>query len=329
VNATVPAVRPAPPLERAIPRTSDVVTVDHAGKQFDKEPVLEDIDLRVGRGELFGLIGPSGCGKTTLVRLLMGLLKPTAGNVVVLGKHPAEFAPKDRERMGYAPQQFFLYPTLSLQGNAHFVAQLYGMGWRHRRRRTRELLELLGLWETRHRRAGSASGGMQRRLLLACALLHEPELLIVDEPTAGLDPAMRLRIWEHIQSLRSRGVTIFLTTQYLEEATYCDRVAVMRAGRLIAQGPPDDLRRQALGGDIVDVHLPNGNGEAVASTLREMPDIRSVQSLDGGILRIVVPDSAEAIPKVTAALHERSFDVKAIEPHNASFDEVFLRLVEH
>src|SRR5690606_5464560 len=159
---------------------------------------------------VYGLMGPSGCGKTTLVRMLVGLSLPTEGRIDVIERDPARFGTKDRARIGYVPQGFFLYPTLSVWGNALFVGGLYGLGWRKRRRRAREVLRFLELWDARKRLAREISGGMQRRLLLACALLHEPDLLVVDEPTAGLDPLIRSKIWEHLHELREQGVTIFM-----------------------------------------------------------------------------------------------------------------------
>lgn len=303
-----------------------LIVVRALSKSFGHLDVLADVDLDVKPGEMFGLIGPSGCGKTTLVRTLVGQLRPTEGKVSVFGQMPVRFSTHDREAIGYAPQQFFLYPTLTVMGNALFVARLYGLGWRHRRRRAREVLQWLDLWEARDRLAGQTSGGMQRRLLLATALMHEPRLLVVDEPTAGLDPAIRQKIWDHLQQLRDEGTTIFLTTQFLDEAEYCDRVAVMSAGAVIALGTPNELRRQALSGEIVEVEVEQAAEGSVAAALA-VEGVIALESRSDRRLRFLVDDSATVVPLLMTALRLNGAPVLSVRPEIPSFDEVFLKLV--
>ena len=177
------------------------IEVENLVKRFGGEEVLGGLDLRVGKGEIFGLIGPSGSGKSTFMRTLTGYLAPSEGKVEVLGKPPSEFAPKDQRRVGFMPQGFVLYGELSIRQNLNFVAGLYGLRFGERRRRVRETLEFVELWEHRRKTASNISGGMQRRLQLAAALVHEPELLFVDEPTANLDPILRRRFWEEFRQL--------------------------------------------------------------------------------------------------------------------------------
>ncbi|HUZ78367.1 MAG TPA: ABC transporter ATP-binding protein, partial [Chloroflexota bacterium] len=230
-----------------------IVQLDQASKAFGQTIAVDRLSMAVAAGQVFGLIGPSGCGKTTTIRLLLGVLQPTSGSVCVMGSEPTRFSTSQREAIGYTPQGFFLYPTLTVYENARFVASLFGMGWRRRRKRIREVLEFLELWDVRRRLTKQLSGGMQRRLELACALVHEPKLLFVDEPTAGLDPVLRGKIWDLLRSLRDQGVTVFVTTQYIDEIEHCDNVGILDRGRLVAIGTPDSLRSKALGGEVVEV----------------------------------------------------------------------------
>ena len=196
-------------------------------------------------GEQAQLAGLRECGDgigLAIVRMLVGVYAPTSGAISVLGAAPHEFTIAQRERIGYTPQGFFLYPSLTVKENASFVAGMYGLGPLKRRRRIRDTLQFLEIWDARKRLAHDISGGMQRRLTLACALLHNPDLLIVDEPTAGLDPVLREKIWGLLRDLRDQGKTVLVTTQYLDEAAYCDTVAVFNKGTVAAVGTPDALR---------------------------------------------------------------------------------------
>lgn len=225
-------------------RTSGLV------KYFGSEIALDNVDMVVPRGVILGVIGPSGGGKTTLIRILTGVLAPSSGRVNVLGHEPATADAAQRRRVGYMPQASVLFPNLSVWSNLQFVASLYALPVR-RRRRLRGLLELVDMWEHRHKRLDRCSGGMQRRAALAAALVTDPDLLFLDEPTAGVDPLLRERFWEHFHAVRDTGRTIVVSTQYVGEAALCDLVAVMARGRLIALATPDDLRR-AIGGDVTD-----------------------------------------------------------------------------
>jgi ABC-2 type transport system ATP-binding protein len=275
---------------------------------------------------VFGLIGPSGCGKTTTIRMLLGVLTPTSGSVSVMGKDPAHFGTTERERIGYTPQGFFLYPTLTVEENVRFVAGLFGMGWLQRRKRIRDVLEFFELGDVRKRMASKLSGGMKRRLQLACALVHRPTLLFVDEPTSGLDPVLRTKIWELLRSLRDQGVTVFVTTQYIDEIEHCDNVAILDHGRLVAIGTPEALRRKAVGGELVEVQADNVSREAVMA-LRELPAVKGIRWTDAGAMRVVVEDAASATPAITETLQERGQVVEAVRPVIASFDDVFKRIV--
>ncbi len=232
-----------------------IIEARNLTKRFGKEQVLKGLDLAVEEGEIFGLIGPSGSGKSTFLRTLTGYLSPSEGEVEVFGRAPTAFSAEERRRVGFMPQSFVLYGQLSVLQNLNFVAGLYGLGFGERRRRVREALEFVELWEHRRKAASNVSGGMQRRLQLAAAIVHEPELLFVDEPTASLDPILRRRFWEEFRQLREAGRTLFVTTQYVGEAELCDRVGLLAGGKLVAVGTPEELRRRAFGGELVEVAL--------------------------------------------------------------------------
>ncbi len=230
-----------------------VVAMRGVSRRFEDRVVLSGVDLAVPRGTILGIIGPSGAGKTTTIRMLTGALAPTSGDVSVLGRDPRKFRRSERERIGYMPQQFTLYDDLTAGENIDFVASLFGMLWRRRRRRVKEVLHVVDLWDARGRQAGRLSGGMQRRLELACALVHEPDLIILDEPTAGIDPLLRGTIWDELHRLRDSGRTLLVTTQHVSEADECDAVAMIVGGEIVALAAPEKLRRLATHGDLLDI----------------------------------------------------------------------------
>jgi ABC-2 type transport system ATP-binding protein len=303
-----------------------IVEVEGLSKAFGEVGVVDNISLRVPHGQLFGLIGPSGCGKTTLVRLMVGLLAPSEGTIRVLGVDPVQFKPKHREQIGYTPQGFVLYPTLTVRQNANFVAGLYGLRWPRKGRRVRQVLQFLEIWDARKRQARDISGGMQRRLSLACALLHRPGLIFVDEPTAGLDPMLRTKIWDYLRALRDQGTTVVITTQYIDEAIYCDRVGVLNAGQLVAVGSPDELRAQVAGGGALDLTAPALEREDVIA-LWQLGGVSSVQRTGPATLRLQVDDVTTAAPAVAQVLMQRGRTVDGLTPYVPTFEEVFVKLV--
>jgi ABC-2 type transport system ATP-binding protein len=305
--------------------TVDAVVLDGASKQFNGHLAVENVSLTVPRGSIVGVIGPSGAGKTTTVRLLTGALAPTAGTVRVLDQDPRSFSRAVRERIGYMPQLFTLYPDLTAGENVDFVASLFGMLWLNRRRRVREVLELVDLWDARGRKASDLSGGMQRRLELASALVHDPDLLFLDEPTAGIDPLLRARIWDELHRLKDAGRTLLVTTQYVTEAEECDRVALIANGRLIAFDTPEALRRSALGGDVIEVETATPFDSA---PLEPLELVRSIERVDPTTLRISVDDAGAATPLIVDAIGEAGGEVASAREIRPSFDDVFAVLVE-
>ncbi len=305
--------------------SADAVTIDDLSVRFGDEVAVDGISLNVPGGTILGLIGPSGAGKTTTVRVLTGALEPTSGSVRVLGETPRSFRRQTRERIGYMPQAFTLYPDLTARENVDFVASLFGMLLRSRRRRTREALELVDLWEVRHRRTSRLSGGMQRRLELACALVHDPALLFLDEPTAGIDPLLRAHIWTELHRLRRDGRTILVTTQYVNEAQSCDRVALIAGGRLVAFATPDALRRDAFGGDVIEVETA---GLFDGAVLSDLPVVRAVHQHGPRRVRVTVDEAGAAIPGLVEAVGSRGGEVLSAREERPTFDEVFASLVE-
>ncbi len=297
------------------------------GVAFGDVEVLREVDLEIRQGQVFGLIGPSGCGKTTFLRLAGGLAVPTEGALRVFDEAPRNFGPRQQARLGYVPQQFALYGNLSVEQNARFVAGLYGMGWRHRRRRIRELLEYYDLWSVRKRRASDISGGMLRRLSIACAVMHQPDLVLIDEPTTGLDPLLRTKVWEHLKNVRDGGATVLVTTQYIDEALNCDRIAVMRAGSIIAVGHPDDVRKMAGGQEALEMKV-TGLTPAVVDRLWSIRPVSRVKWNERDELIVLTSDSAAATPLVTNELRAHGVEVHEVRAYIPTFEDAFLTLMQ-
>lgn len=310
-----------------------VIETRNLARRFGRNKVLTDVNLSVERGEIFGLIGPSGSGKSTLIRILTGHFEPSEGEVKVFGQPPGRFGASERRRLGFMPQGFILYPQLSVRRNLSFVAGLYGLGIFKRRRRIREVLRYVELWDARWRKAAKISGGMQKRLQLAAAMVHEPDILFIDEPTANLDPILRHKLWDRFEHLRDEGRTLFITTQYVDEAERCDRVGLLSGGTILASGTPDELRRKAFGGELIQLTL-GGNMGTTGSFLEALERVGHVfevrrEAQDGKPLtraRMVVEDADTALPEIFEVLE--GAEVLSADVHTPSFEEVFIRLEE-
>jgi ABC-2 type transport system ATP-binding protein len=220
------------------------VAVDKLSFSYGRQKVLDGLSLEVPAGISFGLLGPNGAGKTTLIRLLVGLLKARAGTIRTLGRKPS---PRTAHLVGYMPQLPSLYAELSVIQNVDFFARIYRLRERKQRaKRVEEVIKLVDLWEDRNKSAGNLSGGMKQRASLACAIVHNPTLLFLDEPTVGLDPELRVTFWEYFSALTRQGATLVISSHTMDDAAHCHRLAFMRDGRVIALGSPDELR-QATG----------------------------------------------------------------------------------
>jgi ABC-2 type transport system ATP-binding protein len=310
---------------------ANIISVAHVDLSFGLQTGVFDLSFQVPKGTIFGLIGPSGCGKTTTVRLLTGLHAPDSGDIDVLGQRPAHFTADTRERIGYMPQRFVLYPNLTVWENLMFVASLYGMGYLRRRKRLKEVLELVELAEVRKRLTHHLSGGMQRRLELACALVHNPTLVFADEPTAGVDPILRSKFWHYFRTLRNIGHTLFITTQYIGEATYCDLVGIMRDGRLLYLDTPEGLRRKALGGEVVRIVVDEEHMLEASSLLKRHAQVRMVRGSieEPGLLYAHVNDASTAIaPLVNLLSDHANIRLLQIEEYHPPFDDIFIMLLQ-
>lgn len=309
---------------RAVAAEQQAVVLDQVSRSFGSIVALREVSLSVARGSIVGIIGPSGAGKTTAIRIITGSLSPDQGVVRVLGEDPRRFRRRTRERIGYMPQLFVLYPELTARENVEFTAAVYGMTPWHRAGRVDDVLTFVGLEDARNRRASDLSGGMQRRLELACALVHEPALLILDEPTAGIDPLLRSKVWDELERLRTNGVTVLLTTQYVGEAEYCDRVALISDGELLAYAEPGELRRQALGGEVIEL------GTALpfdAGTLPAIDGVSAVRQSSPRQLFVIAENAGLATPLVVDAVEHLGGTVEYSRERRPNFDEVFTTLV--
>jgi ABC-2 type transport system ATP-binding protein len=283
-----------------------------------------DIDLTVSRGEVFGFLGPNGAGKTTTVRMLCTLLPPTAGTATVTGLDVVRNGAEVRRRIGVALQEIGLDPVQTGRELLELQCGLYGIKGEDARVRAAQLLDLVGLTEAADRRTKTYSGGMKRRLDLASALVHSPQVLFLDEPTTGLDPASRLTIWEEVRRINADGATVFLTTQYLEEADkLCDRLAIIDNGRIVAEGTPAQLKAE-MGHDVVSVSVDASEVAATELALSGLPGLeRVVAEADG--LALYVEDGAGSIPEVVRRLEHERIRAGAISLARPSLDDVFLK----
>jgi ABC-2 type transport system ATP-binding protein len=298
-------------------------------KTFDEDPVVRDIDLSLPRGSILGLIGPSGCGKTTTVRLLTGLLRPTAGEAYVGGTPSTHLTPAHRQRIGYLPQIPALFGDLSAQENLSFHASMYGLRMRRRRRHLRALLDWVELGDARRRRVRDMSGGMQRRLALAATFVHDPPFVFLDEPTAGIDPILRDKFWQAFREMRDHGRTLVVTTQYMGEAANCDLVGLLSDGQLLMLDTPANLRRAAFGGEVVDLVLERPPTAAEVAELEHLAVVvDGVERLDAVSLRVVVDDALRAVEILRDHLARQGLGVVEADEHVVDYDEAFVRIVE-
>jgi ABC-2 type transport system ATP-binding protein len=313
----------------ARPRPSEpAIICAGLGKRFGDEQVVRDLTFTVAEGTIVGLIGPSGCGKTTTVRLLTGLYEPSEGEVRVRGRTPHRLSRRDRRRIGYLPQLPALFPELSVWENLNFHASLYGVGL-SRRRRMREILHWVELYEDRRKRVRDTSGGMQRRLALAATFVHDPQLLFLDEPTAGIDPILRIKLWQRFRELRDAGRTLVVTTQYVGEAADCDVVALLADGELLILDTPENLRRAAYDGEVLDLTTQLPLSDALVAELAELPFVvGEPQRTSYRAVRVVVDHAGAALPRLHELLQERRVEVVEAQEYIVDFDEVFVRVIE-
>ncbi len=296
-------------------------------RSFGSLVAVDGVDLSVGRGEVFGCLGPNGSGKSTLMRMLLGLLAPSAGEARVLGRRIPEEAEELRPAVGYMTQRFSLYEDLRVGENLDFAAQAFGLPRARRRARVAAAIDEYGLEPHRRKLAGNLSGGWKQRLALAVATIHEPELLVLDEPTAGVDPESRREFWERLFEVASRGTTIFVSTHYMDEAVRCHRLCILRDGRRAALGTPGGLTR-GLAGRVLDLAVDPP--ERAIAALRGSPRVASTTQLGDTVhvlLAADAPPAARAGDELVAFLEAAGLPGARATPSAANLEDVFVALL--
>ncbi|MFL5869842.1 MAG: ATP-binding cassette domain-containing protein [Solirubrobacterales bacterium] len=284
---------------------------------------VRDLDLSVARGDVFGFLGPNGAGKTTTVRMLCTLLPPTSGSARVAGIDVVADPAEVRRRIGVALQEIGLDPVQTGRELLELQCGLYGITGADARARTEELLALVGLTEAADRRTKTYSGGMKRRLDLATALVHSPEVLFLDEPTTGLDPASRLAVWDEVRRINAAGTTVLLTTQYLEEADQlCNRLAIIDAGTIVAEGTPERLKAE-MGRDVVRLELAGADAGTTEAAVGHLPGLERVVP-EADALALYLEDGAGSVAEIVRRLDRAEIAVGAVAVARPSLDDVFL-----
>jgi len=298
------------------------IVVERLERAFGELLAVQGIDIAVEEGEIYGFLGPNGAGKTTTVRMLTTLLLPTGGSAAVAGHDVVGEARAVRSSIGVALQEAALDPLMTGRELIRLQATLQGIPTAEGKRRADDLLERVDLVAAADRRVGTYSGGMQRRLDLAAALVHEPRVLFLDEPTTGLDPVSRKTIWEEVRTLNDEGTTVFLTTQYLEEADQlADNVGIIDSGRIVAEGTPEALKAE-IGHDHIQLQLAEGSVAEAESILR--PIGKLLPPKDGRKVLVEVENGAGDIPHVVRALDEAGIAVESLELVRPTLDDVFV-----
>jgi len=299
---------------------SDAAVIDVRGltKRYGDRVVVDHFDMQVPQGRIYGFLGPNGSGKTTTIRMLCGLLTPDEGEGTCLGYDIRTQAALIKRQVGYMTQRFGLYEDLSIEENLDFIARVYDVP--DRKRKVGDTLERLGLGTRRKQLAGSLSGGWKQRLALAACLIHEPKLLLLDEPTAGVDPAARRDFWDQIHDLAAAGLTVLVSTHYMDEAERCHELAYISYGRLLTRGTVAEV---IAGAGLTTWSIAGGNLVEVGHELRDAPGIKTVASF--GATLHVSADSSESLERATASLKERGLKIETIEP---SLEDVFIALMQ-
>lgn len=300
-----------------------IIRTDKLSRNFGNFVAVRDVSLEVKRGEIFGVLGPNGAGKSTTIRMLCGILDPTSGSGTVVGYDIARQSEQIKERIGYMTQRFSLYEDLSVQENLSFYAGIYGVPRDRRRARVAALLERTGLSQRRKQLAGTLSGGWKQRVALACATIHEPPLLFLDEPTAGVDPVSRREFWEQIYDLAAGGTTAVLTTHYMDEAERCHRLAFIFHGELLDIGTPDEVvARQKLRVAELDVE----HATEAAALLSARPEVEEVAHY-GHMLRLATRGGVSPVAFAHEVLASRSIHVRSAREMRVTVEDAFVAMV--
>ncbi|SCL36064.1 ABC-2 type transport system ATP-binding protein [Micromonospora pallida] len=295
-----------------------------AGRKAGTVDAVRGVDLDVAEGEIFGFLGPNGAGKTTTLRMLATLIEPDGGEATIAGADLRADPAGVRRRIGYVPQGGSSWDESTAREELVLQARMYGLGKAEAQRRTDRALAAFQLSEYADRKCKTYSGGQRRRVEIALGIIHEPKIVFLDEPTTGLDPQSRAHMWDEIRRLRGDGMTVFITTHYLDEAdALCDRIAIMDHGEIVAEGTPADLKRE-ISGDVVVVGLDRANTPTAYRLFDGEVYVNRLESLDEGGLRLWVGEGATTIPQILRRIDGAGLDLRSIELHRPSLDDVFL-----
>jgi len=304
--------------------TSNAVSVKELSKKFGKFVAVDKVSFDIPEGEILGLLGPNGAGKTTTIRMLCGLLKPDSGSANVLGYDVAKNPEEIKKRIGYMSQKFSLYNDLRVAENLDFYAAIYGISQAsERKKRVDELLEIAGIKDFRRELTKNLSGAWRQRVALSCAIIHDPKMLFLDEATAGVDPLARRSFWDLIYQLAGRGISVLATTHYMDEADYCNIIAMMYQGKIVALAGPDEIKEQQPG---VLIHIETEKPVEAQEFLTEDNTVIN-SSVQGVQLHVTVPDE-QAIPNLRARLDQAGFAVHALEVIQPSLEDAFTAIVQ-
>ena len=300
------------------------LTKRYSSQTKESHPALDAVDLQVEAGNLYGLVGPDGAGKTSLLRILSTVLMPTSGSARLAGFDVIKQSEQVRARLGYMPQAFSLYPDLSVMENLRFFADMNGVPRGKQKERIEELLDFARLADFISRRSENLSGGMRKKLALACAMIHEPEILLLDEPTTGVDPVSRRELWQLLAKVIERGVTVVVSTPYMDEAERCDVVSIISQGRILTTGAPVDLEQQ-MPFRIIEVKArPRGTLRKVADQTEGVIGWRAV----GDRLRLTVIDPVESQKRIESNLIKAGAEISILREARITMEDVFIHLVE-
>ncbi len=301
----------------------DAIKIDNLTKKFGDLTAVDGLTLSVARGELFGLIGSDGAGKTTTIRMLASIMDPSSGDAFVTGRHVCRESEAVKERIGYMSQRFGLYPDLTVQENIRFYADIYGLSRSEREEKIAALLTFSGLIPFKKRKAGNLSGGMKQKLGLACALVHTPEVLLLDEPTNGVDPVSRRDFWRILNRLLREGVTIFVSTAYLDEADRCDRVGLIHRGKLLGCDTPENLKK-LMHGTILEVRT--GEPRRAARLLRERLPEANV-GLFGDKVHVVTTAPDRAGPSIETICRQEGLALQGTRIIEPNMEDIFVSVL--
>ncbi|SCL18950.1 ABC-2 type transport system ATP-binding protein [Micromonospora rhizosphaerae] len=295
-----------------------------AGRETKTVDAVRGVNLEVAEGEIFGFLGPNGAGKTTTLRMLATLIEPDGGEATIAGADLRTDPAEVRRRIGYVAQGGSTWDESTAREELVLQARLYGISKAEAHRRAADALDAFQLSEYADRKCKTYSGGQRRRVEIALGIIHEPKIVFLDEPTTGLDPQSRAHMWEEIRRLRTEGMTVFITTHYLDEAdALCDRIAIMDHGEVVAEGTPAELKRE-ISGDVVLVGLDLATTPQAAQLLDGEPSVNKLETADEGGLRLYVDEGATAIPQILRRLDGAGLTLSSIELHRPSLDDVFL-----